>query len=1024
MLYNAFQKEHIRLEIKLLGSFCITSADQLLADEAAGKVWALLAYLATEHAHPHRRERLAALLWPDHCDRTARQNLRWALATLRRELADQDAASPVLLVTRETIQFNTAGAQVDLHRINQALAALPADPDAPLGESQAQQLAAAVECYSGDFLETFSLEDSVDFEEWMLLTRERLRRQILAALAALVDHHRRQGAHHLVQGYARRWLEYEPWSEKAHRALMQALACAGRRAAAIDQYRRCCRVLDDEFGLEPEPATTELYQQLLQPTPPAGRSNGAAHSSSLSLPASAASVTAQNSAEPTIPEASSLDPDATYHLLENSEQLESPQAIPPSASGKSDRNRRMMVQRVWSIWIEGLLERSQPVAERINLRLLHVPAQVDAALIRQYQELTHEPEFVPDGMAISTIFAQAGGALLILGEPGAGKTTLLLELCRALLGEARQDEAAPIPVVFNLSSWSTSRQSLRNWLVEELTIRYDIPTAIAANWIDQDRILPLLDGLDEVRPAAQAACVDAINTYHREHLVPLAVCARSADYATVDRRLTLQRAVLIQALTDDQISEYVASGGPELAGVAEVLQRDDELRAMVSTPLMLNVLTLACAGRRAECMPAALPAPQQRRALFAAYVERVLNRRGAHAPYTVAQTIHWLRWLARRMDACNQSIFLIEQLQPAWLANQRQLRCYQYCDRLGWGVLGSAVAFFGIFLLFWLLGMPNIGVLLGLSCGLTTGLVGGLFGSASASSEPATPELRDRLVAALLGWLVIAPASALLAALSTILLSLNYDPLKLAIEIGSACGMCGIFAGLLLGRPGLKPRQIVPTEMLRWSWRQFRRHIGPLLLLGGLIGLLLQFLLRQISNTHYVGPLEGLLMALVVGLLAGFKSDALEQQLYPNQGMRRSSRIALASGGIAALLTIMVASGYHSLHNGSYFGLARELTASTSGLLGMYLVLGLGLGLGTAFAAGGRAVLSHLALRFVLWRAGSIAWNCAQFLDSCAARILLRRIGGGYAFMHRTLLEYFATLDDDEVQRIEEGTVR
>jgi hypothetical protein len=84
----------------------------------------------------------------------------------------------------------------------------------------------------------------------------------------------------------------------------------------------------------------------------------------------------------------------------------------------------------------------------------------------------------------------------------------------------------------------------------------------------------------------------------------------------------------------------------------------------------------------------------------------------------------------------------------------------------------------------------------------------------------------------------------------------------------------------------------------------------------------------------------------------------------------------------------------------------------------MSLVLGLGLGFGTAFARGGCAVLSHIALRFVLWRSNTMPWNYVRFLDYCAARILLRKIGGGYAFMHRTLLEHFATLDDAELERL------
>jgi hypothetical protein len=39
---------------------------------------------------------------------------------------------------------------------------------------------------------------------------------------------------------------------------------------------------------------------------------------------------------------------------------------------------------------------------------------------------------------------------------------------------------------------------------------------------------------------------------------------------------------------------------------------------------------------------------------------------------------------------------------------------------------------------------------------------------------------------------------------------------------------------------------------------------------------------------------------------------------------------------------------------------------------------------------------------------GSIARDYVRFLDHAAKRILLRKVGGGYMFIHRMLLEWFA----------------
>ncbi len=53
-------------------------------------------------------------------------------------------------------------------------------------------------------------------------------------------------------------------------------------------------------------------------------------------------------------------------------------------------------------------------------------------------------------------------------------------------------------------------------------------------------------------------------------------------------------------------------------------------------------------------------------------------------------------------------------------------------------------------------------------------------------------------------------------------------------------------------------------------------------------------------------------------------------------------------------------------------------------------------------------VTRHYAIRFWLWRAHLFPWKAASFLEDATARILLRRVGGGYSFAHRLLLDFFA----------------
>jgi hypothetical protein len=50
-------------------------------------------------------------------------------------------------------------------------------------------------------------------------------------------------------------------------------------------------------------------------------------------------------------------------------------------------------------------------------------------------------------------------------------------------------------------------------------------------------------------------------------------------------------------------------------------------------------------------------------------------------------------------------------------------------------------------------------------------------------------------------------------------------------------------------------------------------------------------------------------------------------------------------------------------------------------------------------------------LRLFLYRGGDIPMNYARFLDYADSLSLLRKVGGGYVFVHRYLLEYFAELE-------------
>jgi predicted ATPase/DNA-binding SARP family transcriptional activator len=254
-----------RLSVALFGPPQVIRAGRPLAGFESNKVWALLAYLIVEADRPHQRDALAGLLWPDQPDLVARHNLRQALANLRQVLGDAQATPPFLLITRATIQFNAAS-EYDLD-----VASLVASLDASARHAHqqpescafcARQRRQAVALYRGSFLEQFFVHDSIAFDEWIFLKREYFQQRVLDALALLVRYYQRRGEYADAISMARRMLEIDPLREAAQRDLMRLLAVSGQRSAALAQYERCRRVLQEELGIAPEAETLALYQRI------------------------------------------------------------------------------------------------------------------------------------------------------------------------------------------------------------------------------------------------------------------------------------------------------------------------------------------------------------------------------------------------------------------------------------------------------------------------------------------------------------------------------------------------------------------------------------------------------------------------------------------------------------------------------------------------------------------------------------------------------------------------------------------
>jgi DNA polymerase III delta prime subunit len=728
-------------------------------------------------------------------------------------------------------------------------------------------------------------------------------------------------------------------------------------------------------------------------------------------------------------------------------------------SSIEQQNRERLIRRVRNFWIKGVFEKSLHNAALMTLGLQESPEAVENPWRLALQESEHISTPLPAGTRITEVYDDAGGELLILGEPGAGKTTLLLELARDLLNRAEQDQTHPIPVVFNLSSWTRKRQPLTTWLIEEMETKYQVPRRVGTDWINADQILPLLDGLDEVDVTYHTSCMQAINEYHQTHnLVSLVVCCRVNEYMSQTSRLVFSHAITIQPLTTKQVNDYLTQIGEQVASLRIAFQSDPVLQELSTTPLMLSILILAYQGSSLEEIEGSISAEERQQQIFATYTQRMLRRRSVQSRYSLQQTIHWLSYLALQMKQQSQTIFYLERIQPAWLMKKWQRQLY-------YGLIAGPIC--GL-----LIGIPVLAIplLLPLIVLTTTLIVGLLFGWAS---EPGREKkaaktiartwmrIRQGFATALESRMTVGIITGLIVGISfalyVYLVDYSNDPLGSRIARAFRSGLLGgSYIGISLGLTIKLERRIEPMEALSWSWTRIRGNILKWLLMSIGIGLIVglidpqyfvissqarwlaNFLLGGLSATFYFI----LIITLVSGVTRGLSKRVLDLQHIDavNQGMWRSARYGVIMAILIGVITTVFTGAIYFI---AYFwiplqmGISWNLTFTekstvniVSHLLGLHLTTlqefrtlaalltglrnGAILSLVAGLYYGGAAYMQHFILRFMLWLARYIPFNYPRFLDYAAERILLRKVGGGYIFVHRLLLEYFADLGEEK----------
>lgn len=303
-----------------------------------------------------------------------------------------------------------------------------------------------------------------------------------------------------------------------------------------------------------------------------------------------------------------------YHLVKNTKK-----------NVYIENQKEEKVRQVYLKWLgKDLHNRLKSNLHRATFIMLDKKEElnkVDTSLFQDYYSTVHSKDIKSN--FIEDYLTRDEKRILLLGAPGSGKTTTLLKILEKFHSEAISNYDCEIPIYLNLSSWGNavrnrriysrkgfnlfkrqrtidSTPDIKDWIIDQLINNHALfsSSKIVEEWLNQKKLILLLDGLDEANEKLRSKLVAKLNEFIKEHTrfdTKLIICSRIADYEALvestSTKLFLDGAVLLQPFSSAQIDEYLEYTDSSV--VRKIISEDEDVKRMASNPLMLSIMVLA-----------------------------------------------------------------------------------------------------------------------------------------------------------------------------------------------------------------------------------------------------------------------------------------------------------------------------------------------------------------------------------------------------------------------------------------------
>jgi len=235
------------LTIHYFTEFAVYNQEEIIKWKTS-KVKELFAYLFMSHHTYIHRDTIIHDLWPDQDYKKAKIQLHTNISYLRKTLASVGIHNP-LQFTNQSYRLQIENYVCDAEVFDQL-------SERNITDQNIAEAERIISLYTGGYTEKNAYE-------WAFSKATMMKEKLLSFLYQLIDYFTKNDNGPKKQHYLQLLLKHDPYSESAIRQLMQQYLTNGNRIEAITLYKDFTSLLEEELGILPEPATSNIMKQIL-----------------------------------------------------------------------------------------------------------------------------------------------------------------------------------------------------------------------------------------------------------------------------------------------------------------------------------------------------------------------------------------------------------------------------------------------------------------------------------------------------------------------------------------------------------------------------------------------------------------------------------------------------------------------------------------------------------------------------------------------------------------------------------------